>query len=71
MTYAIATLYLCSLLVGCITATRSYDKSNNWLMADSKEECERLNTEFTTLLVRLADDTLIGVRVECSKVVGV
>ena len=69
--YAIATLYLCTQFIGCLTATRSIEGMKNWLMADTKAECERLNTEFTETLIRVSGDHMIGVHVECSKLVGV
>ena len=68
MNWAIEMIALCTVALGCVTGQRDENAAAQWILTETKAQCEAQNEARTREIVEGAGDTVVQIAVQCSQV---
>ena len=68
MNWAIEVIAICTVALGCVTGQRDESQAAQWILAETKAECEARNEAETRKIVEDNGDEVVRIAVQCSRV---
>ena len=68
MSWAIEVIAVCTVAIGCFWGERDENGAAEWILAETKAQCEAQNEAYTRKVIKDHGDEIVSIAVRCSQV---